>query len=311
MRLSPCLAILIIFTSLACIDQTACDPPYSLINGECCLDEDSDGICDRDKPVCSKPYINVGARCCLDLNDNMICDEDEMAILTTTTTIAAKATTLSTSTTTSTLAPKDDGVQCVRVEDCPPIDEIRCDQLGRQINTIMNPIMCREGICVYGGQRHPSSYVCPRGQTCITGVGCVDEDAQNTDDAAAKDTYDFDNIVERISQRSAEPTPVTYTTLKDCIVSDGGIRPYERADEVSGIWWLNGSFIRTHERCADDKTLVEYYCASGLLNRKLYECPSRCMGGRCCKTEGNVCSFDDECCSGICVFRGLMRYCGY
>jgi len=53
--------------------------------------------------VCNPPYIQVGAECCLDLNSNNICDEDDKVKTTTiTVTTTVSATTLSTTTQTIT-----------------------------------------------------------------------------------------------------------------------------------------------------------------------------------------------------------------
>src|SRR3989344_5081516 len=71
----------------ACQQKTTCNKPYILVGNSCCLDENSNSICDSDeskketiqetKPACNKPYIQVGSTCCLDKNDNKICDNDE------------------------------------------------------------------------------------------------------------------------------------------------------------------------------------------------------------------------------------------
>lgn len=86
--------ILLVLASLlvgGCLQKSptqtdTCQKPYLKVGNDCCLDRDSNGICDKDeiaKPacpeqkVCDTPYINVGNECCLDANYNRICDKDE------------------------------------------------------------------------------------------------------------------------------------------------------------------------------------------------------------------------------------------
>ncbi|MFH1126019.1 MAG: hypothetical protein V1703_02745 [Candidatus Altiarchaeota archaeon] len=93
-----------------------CNKPYMQVGGECCLDKDGNGICDRDEQtttvvqtsttiavtttvipttvvqtsaattttleiiVCNPPYIHYAASCCLDLNNNSICDTDDAIV---------------------------------------------------------------------------------------------------------------------------------------------------------------------------------------------------------------------------------------
>ena len=67
--------------------QVVCNKPYILVGTECCLDQNTNSVCDTDEPpqkkelaeevVCNKPYILVGTECCLDQNSNLICDNDE------------------------------------------------------------------------------------------------------------------------------------------------------------------------------------------------------------------------------------------
>jgi hypothetical protein len=83
--------------------ETACDSPYIKLGDSCCMDQNSNSICDKDESppqdeildipneiadetetqneiedTCSSPYIEVGSSCCLDQNSNSICDEDEV-----------------------------------------------------------------------------------------------------------------------------------------------------------------------------------------------------------------------------------------
>lgn len=82
-------------------NQIVCNSPYILVGTECCLDQNHNGICDKDEaststttnnptvvttnpavittPVsCSYPYMADGkGGCCLDQNHNGICDEYE------------------------------------------------------------------------------------------------------------------------------------------------------------------------------------------------------------------------------------------
>jgi len=66
-----------------------CEEPYMRLGSDCCLDKDSNKICDKDESgsdtlpptnqedFCSSPYIQVGTECCLDQNNNKICDSDD------------------------------------------------------------------------------------------------------------------------------------------------------------------------------------------------------------------------------------------
>ena len=75
-----------------------CNSPYIQVGAECCLDANSNKICDKDEPApkapdapltppdegvkCELPYILVGSDCCLDANSNKICDKDEVQVKT-------------------------------------------------------------------------------------------------------------------------------------------------------------------------------------------------------------------------------------
>ncbi len=66
-----------------------CGEKYLRVGLECCLDADSDGICDKDKyllsqrstptPVgeCEGKYFKTTTGCCLDTNSNSVCDGEE------------------------------------------------------------------------------------------------------------------------------------------------------------------------------------------------------------------------------------------
>ncbi|MBI3051031.1 hypothetical protein HYY74_01095 [Candidatus Woesearchaeota archaeon] len=64
-------------------NKIVCNAPYILVGTGCCLDQDSNSVCDKDElkkeevSGCNKPYIQVGTTCCLDKNGNGICDADE------------------------------------------------------------------------------------------------------------------------------------------------------------------------------------------------------------------------------------------
>ena len=248
----------------------------------------------------------------MDLNDNKACDLDEKVLRPKATTSTApkiepaSTSTSSTLSTTSTLLVTPD---CVRVEDCPSLDNVSCDQNGREVYVHTTPIICLDGNCVYRSSKEISAYPCLSGQRCVAGTGCMDIRLITTTTTTLHYRYDFEQIVGRVTERANQTVTTTTSTIVPCVDSDGGKRYYDRANTVSGPWWMNGSFSMGSERCTDDKTLIEYYCASGKLQSKNYECPSRCLDGRCCKTDGRKCASDSECCFGSCVSMGMTKYC--
>ncbi len=77
--------------------NVVCSKPYIQVGTSCCLDQNSDSICDSDegkaapspsptitepaveeRAECFKPYIRVGRDCCLDVNANGVCDKDDV-----------------------------------------------------------------------------------------------------------------------------------------------------------------------------------------------------------------------------------------
>lgn len=61
-----------------------CESPYIRHASGCCLDQNSNNICDNDESlsdnkeiICELPYIKNADQCCLDKNNNSICDNDE------------------------------------------------------------------------------------------------------------------------------------------------------------------------------------------------------------------------------------------
>lgn len=64
-----------------------CNKPYIRFGTSCCLDSNSNGVCDNDEVKkedtslkCEKPYLKFGSSCCLDKDDNKICDKDEKPV---------------------------------------------------------------------------------------------------------------------------------------------------------------------------------------------------------------------------------------
>ncbi len=71
-------------------NNLVCNKPYIQVGTGCCLDNNGNGICDKDEAApqkpeakpeegvkCALPYILVGKDCCLDADSNKICDKDE------------------------------------------------------------------------------------------------------------------------------------------------------------------------------------------------------------------------------------------
>ena len=294
-----------------CIDsQPGCIDPYTLHMGECCLDENADGICDSDKPICKRPYMEFENSCCLDMNMNMICDDHEPSTTKPTTSTTLPTTSLSTSTsstvTTSTVAKK---IECLRLEDCETFNNVTCDSLGREVYIAITPIICTEGECVYRSSKEISAYPCLSDYVCVNGQGCI----KTTDVTMTTTTllyrYDFTNILDRIEERASQTTTTTTTTLPDCVDSDMGREYNVFAENVSGVFLYNGTVVNIQEYCADNKNLVEYYCESSYLKSRKYECPNSCGKGRCCVSNNNKCLSNKDCCSGRCKTIGLTSYC--
>ncbi len=301
----------LILSGCLCLPN-ACDAPYSTVGGECCLDENRDGICDRDKPICEKPYINIGNQCCIDSDESGICDSDETTTTippttttstTTTTTTSTSTTTTTTSTTTTTLQ-----LECDSINDCQSSDNVTCDGDGREVFVHTTPIMCSGGKCIYRSAKETSAYPCYPWEVCINGQGCVDaKDRQTTTTTTIKYRYDFSGIVDRIDNNTVIST--TSTTTPACVDSDGGIRYDLLSSEVSGILDYNGSYFLGSEYCTNSEKVLEYNCESGLLKSRIYECPNNCIDGRCCLAEGRSCTVSKDCCSGSCSIIGLTRHC--
>lgn len=67
--------------SAAPVSET-CSPPYKVIAGLCCLDEDDNGMCDafeeeEPEPECPDGQVKIGMVCCVDDNENEVCDNSE------------------------------------------------------------------------------------------------------------------------------------------------------------------------------------------------------------------------------------------
>ncbi len=293
----------------ACVNGPSCERPYKLVYGECCLDENDDGICDIDKPVCRPPYILYNNDCCLDSNLNHICDRDES-----TTSTASEAATSTTATTTSSSTTSTTlEAECVSMEDCVSYANVTCDEHDRAITIHYTAISCLEGKCLYRSSREISSYPCGGWQECVVGVGCVNKDdiipsPTTSTTLTPLQTSGFDSILDRVANKSAT-TSTTSTTLPGCFDADG--RDYDvRSVNVSGRYWLNDTYMEDLcEYCIDADNLLEYYCESGQLKTLRHECANRCLNGRCCVTAGNKCAGDRDCCSGDCRSIGMIKYC--
>jgi hypothetical protein len=109
-------AVLLVALSCGCV-MSPCREPMRSVGGECCVDGNANGVCDRREnisaiPECTPPYIPYGEACCPDSNGNRVCDSLEAPPPTSatlpeeTTTTATEppstTTTASTATTTST-----------------------------------------------------------------------------------------------------------------------------------------------------------------------------------------------------------------
>jgi hypothetical protein len=316
-----------------CITQApsapVCNKPYILVGTECCLDENDDGICDKDKPVCKKPYTLVGKECCLDENGDGICDRDQAATSTAlaVTTLKASTTVASTTATspsvTSTTAPENAEVKCTAFSDCPTYDLIKCDGDGRAVHDTYGPMMCRNGRCVYRSSRDIATSVCNDWEVCVSGVGCVRKSLTTTTSSTSTVqgesttttlSAEFQKILTRVAERAAELSAAakstTTSTLPACLDPDGGRRFDIRSVNVSGIYWYNNSYVsQASEFCQDSQRVVEYYCVSDSLYSNVHDCESRCVDGRCCGSEGNVCGKDSDCCTGRCKMVGLTNHC--
>ena len=302
-----------IFLLAGCIySEPRCLDPYMLHMGECCLDENADGICDKDKPVCKKPYITYANTCCLDKDANKICDEHESVVETTqqmisTSTLPTTTFTSTTSTSTSSTIAAD--FECVRLEDCESFNNVTCDSLGREVYVAVTPVICSDGKCVYRSSKETSAYPCLSTHVCINGQGCVNIENVVVTSTTLIYRYDYSNILNRVAERNVQSTSTTTTTIPDCIDSDMGREYYKFSENVSGVFFYNGTVINTSEYCLDGKNLIEYYCESGYLKSRNYECRNVCVDGRCCVSNNNRCLSDKDCCSGRCKTIGFTSYC--
>ncbi len=313
MRIRFFLAVLVVFT-LGCVSQgPSCQRPYSDLAGDCCLDENQDRICDRDKPVCTPPYMNVGNTCCLDGDENELCDKDEAPPSTypAATTLQLPETTTSTTSsvripTTSTIS---QAVECISIYDCVTSENIFCNSRGEVVYVQVTPVYCREGKCVFRSSQEISAYPCMRNEICVAGKGCLGPEMINHTTTTLVYRYDYSGIIDRVKERANKTTTSTSTTTLPCFDSDGGLKYFETSLNASGTYLYNNTFVSTSEHCSDSKALVEYFCESGFLKSRVTDCPGLCMSGKCCKTESSVCSSNKECCSGVCASIGLRHQC--
>ncbi|MFH1055329.1 MAG: hypothetical protein V1744_04455 [Candidatus Altiarchaeota archaeon] len=319
------LTLLVVVLSLsACISQSpTCVAPYISVAGSCCLDENADGICDRDKPVCRRPYSLVGLSCCLDENADGICDSDRpvttTSIMTTSTVAATTSTTRPTFRTTSTTTLLD--VECMSFEDCSSSDGVQCDDDGRVVLIHYTPTSCSGGKCIYRSSRDIAAIHCYDWEQCVSGVGCVRKtDVTSTSTTLAPDILvqsQFQKILDRVIERKSEiaaSMASTTTTLQPCVDPDGGKKYDIRSVNVSGYFDYNKTQVLSgSEYCWDNLKLVEFYCekTAGVesLESVVYDCTSRCIDGRCCSSEGRTCESWRDCCSGLCQAVGMANYC--
>jgi hypothetical protein len=269
----------------ACISGPVCSRPYTLVGGVCCLDEDGDGICDRDKPLATT------------------------TIQTTSTTQSTTTTTrvFRTTTTTTLWNPE---AECLSVSDCVKHEDIICDDLGREVHVHYTPTLCSKNKCVYRSSREISAYPCGSWQRCVDGLGCVRQPSTTTTTVEVVYSYDYTGILARVAKRAQASTSTTSTTLLSCFDSDGGRKYNVKSGNVSGYYAYNKTCLTdTQESCINVRSLTEYYCESGILESIRHDCPSHCIDGRCCGGEGNTCNGDRDCCSGVCKAVGVLKYC--
>ncbi len=320
------IALLAVLLAAGCVEQpteaTACPRPYLQVGGDCCLDENGDRICDRDKPVCVKPYLQFTDTCCLDADANLICDRDEVTGEHATTTLPATTTTAAPQPEerppdyyppTTTLAYRG----CLVYSDCKPYEVPGCDGEGRLISDTYGPMGCVGGRCVYRVTKDIGAWHCQDWEVCVPGDGCVRKEATTTTlRTTTTVTYvygGFDAITSRLGERYREEQgslATTTTTTLPCIDPDGGRKYNTRAVNVTGYFGYNKTnVIGASEYCMDDGELLEFYCQSGVLESVTRECVGRCLEGRCCARDGGVCESDRDCCAGSCRPLGLEYHC--
>jgi hypothetical protein len=316
------LFILAVLLVSACMEQApttpACSKPYILVGAGCCLDENSDGVCDKDKPVCVKPYILVGNDCCLDMDGNGACDKDQpTTTVTEVTTSTAKSVV---STTASTIPPASGevtGSGCVTIYDCPPYYRLKCDEDNRVVNITYGPVSCSGGICRFRQTEDIGATHCYDWETCVGGV-CVSKEQTTTTTISMTTTTalypNIQRIIERIANREAEISAYMATTTTvppiGCYDSDSGIKYNLRSGNVTGYFRYNDTYMQdVQEFCQNSQTLVEYYCETNEVVSFIHECPSSCVMGHCCGGVGNTCENDRDCCSGSCRLVGLTNHC--
>jgi len=320
----PILAVLL---AAGCIEQPVsakvCPRPYLLVGGDCCLDENGDRICDRDKPVCLKPYVSFANTCCLDEDGDRICDRDQ-AVREPATTATEPPTTTTTMArpeerpptiypTTTTLL----GRGCLVYSDCKPYEVPGCDGEGRVIADTYGPMGCVDGRCVYRVTKDIGAWHCQDWEVCVPDAGCVRKDATTTTlGTTTTVTYvygSYDKITGRLGERYREiqgSLATTTTTSLPCLDSDGGRKYDLQALNVTGYFGYNRTYVRDgSEYCVDGREVVEFYCQSGILESITRDCPGRCLSGRCCAKEGGVCESERDCCAGSCRPVGLEYHC--
>jgi hypothetical protein len=315
------LALMVLLVS-GCVEQApsapVCARPYILVGTECCLDENGDGVCDRDKPVCTKPYILVGNDCCLDIDGNGICDRDQSTTTATAvTTTTERRSVQSTTTTMSVGLPEENGSGCVSVYDCLPYYRLRCDEDNRVVNITYGPVSCAGGLCRYRQTQDIGATHCYDWETCVDGACLPKEQTTTTTVSYTTTTMVYINIqkiVDRVATRAAEISAYMATTTSlpplGCYDSDGGIKYNIRSDNVTGLFEYNDTHIwNAAEFCRNTQTLIEYFCRSNQVASFVHECPSWCIDGRCCGGAGNSCESNRDCCSGACRMVGLTNHC--
>ncbi|MBD3387953.1 MAG: hypothetical protein GF416_02795 [Candidatus Altiarchaeales archaeon] len=303
------LFILALVLSSACIAGKSCENPYTLVYGDCCLDEDSDGICDSDKPVCNPPYMLKGVDCCLDEDSDGICDSDKTPTTTNSeATASTQATTTSSTQATTTSLPAE--CECVNVSECTSYSDIACDDRGRAVTVHYTPIICSDGECVYRSSQEISRYSCGYWERCVDGLGCVpEENVSSYTTTTLKYTYSFEGIVDRVSEKASMTTTTTTLAEMDCFDDDGGRRYGSRSVNVSGYYYDNKTAVYSISEHCIGSDVIEYYCESGVLESIRHTCAGECVDGRCCGKPTDTCTGDRDCCSGQCKSRGILKYC--
>lgn len=202
------LALLVVLAG--CVGQ--CTEPMKEIGGRCCLDGNSNNVCDEDEPgygdpaECGLPYIYYNGSCCLDSNGNRVCDrlESDIRVQVTTTTSStttststtlvstSSTTTTTTSTTTSTAAYVINVVTSTTIPVCADTDggenydvygTVRGKSRAPPYENVSRADFCvsNRTLIEYRCQNekvYSREYVCGIGYVCDGGRCCLPEGAR-------------------------------------------------------------------------------------------------------------------------------------